>query len=1072
MRSGRRQNLRKAMTLRTVRIFLSSPGDVAAERNQVRELLLGLARGPFVRGRVLIDVVSWDDPHAPVAMDARLTPQQAVERGLPTPAECDLTIVLLWSRMGTPQSMRKADGTRYLSGTEWEFETALRADKPAFVYRSSQKVLLDADDADLKEKLVQRERVNDFFASFAAEDCTPRRAHRTYASSDELLLLVRQNVEAFLATLLTDGEADTGPPALARSAGPPATGERVAQGKLEGPASGSPAVPIAYREWVKKHHCGVDLLGLQLKKGRPPSLDTIYVPLTTAAGDREPGRDRQRARLSVDDMLGRARDDKRHVLLLDRLSRESLYVCGAPGTGKSTFCRWVAWLVAEGALPPADVAGPEAFTESLDRGLKGRLPILLKLREFWEHLPARIGGGLATADVVDTLARWVEEIRQPDGLDAPLVRAHLEHGTALLILDGMDEVPTSAGAPHVRWHPRRQLLRALVEACPEWITAGNRVLLTSRPYGLSTGEANAISLVMAPLHPLPRALQSLLTHRWFAVLSGDPQGGFETMTDLFSNIDAQPWLVELAANPLLLTAMCVVYDEGKRLPQDKHELYERVAATVLHSRYPDAADVDKAKRELGVIAYGMHTGAPFDERPTPRAEATFFEIERWLQEYQDRKVYTEQAEAGAAEARESLLSQSGVFLSTGHERAGFAHLSFQEFFAAQRAFTVDEALLMQAFATRASTSEWHNTLSFLFGRLVGLFPEPTKAINLVEALLRASETLSPGLLLVLADAAQILTGKGVALRAESRHRLQQLLVGGMMGPTPIRDRASLGSALGLLGDDRFRSDLAWLPDDERLGFIPVKAGPFTMGSRSIDGKASDEELPQHAVDLPEYWIARYPVTVAQFRVYVREAAHPTGNRDSLRGVPNHPVVWVSWHQALAYCEWLTDKLRSSPTTPPDLRARLEDAWAITLPSEAEWEKAARGDDGRLYPWGDTFDPLKANCFENALGSTSAVGLFPCGASPCGAMDMTGNVWEWTRSLWGENPSKPSFSYPYTPDDPTRERLEASPEVLRVVRGGSFHSTGNGLRAAFRNWSAPGHSGNGIGFRIVVSRFHP
>ena len=95
--------------IRTVRIFLSSPGDVAAERAQARELLLGLARGPFVRGRVHIDVVSWDDPQAPAPMDARFTPQQAVDRGLPTPAECDLTIVLLWGRMGTPLAEKKAD---------------------------------------------------------------------------------------------------------------------------------------------------------------------------------------------------------------------------------------------------------------------------------------------------------------------------------------------------------------------------------------------------------------------------------------------------------------------------------------------------------------------------------------------------------------------------------------------------------------------------------------------------------------------------------------------------------------------------------------------------------------------------------------------------------------------------------------------------------------------------------------------------------------------------------------------------------------------------------------------------
>ncbi len=184
-----------------------------------------------------------------------------------------------------------------------------------------------------------------------------------------------------------------------------------------------------------------------------------------------------------------------------------------------------------------------------------------------------------------------------------------------------------------------------------------RALRRSRPHTPRSGPRRS--------QPLPRELQSLLAHRWFAVLSGEPQAGAETAADLFANIDSQPWLVELAANPLLLTAMCIVFDEGKRLPQDKHELYERVVATVLYSRYQDPADIDKAKRELGVIAYGMHTGGGLaDGRATPKAEATFHEVERWLQDYQDRKDYTERAEAGAFEAREALLSQSGLFLST------------------------------------------------------------------------------------------------------------------------------------------------------------------------------------------------------------------------------------------------------------------------------------------------------------------------------------------------------------------------------------------------------------------------
>ena len=277
--------------VRPFRIFLSSPGDVAAERAQARELLLGLARGPFVRGRVHIDVVSWDDPHGGATMDARLTPQQAVDRSLPTPAECDLTVVLLWGRMGTPLTETKADGTPYLSGTEWEFENALAANKPVLVYRRTEKVLLDPDDPEFDEKLTQKRRVDAFFESFEG------RGRRDSARSSRHLRIaerpahaLRQDVERYLSELLREADADA----------QPQRGGCAADRKRGSIAAGPPEVPVAYREWVKKQHGGVDLLGLQLKKGRPPSLSAIYVPQTTTRRRPPTSADRRRRRTPRD----------------------------------------------------------------------------------------------------------------------------------------------------------------------------------------------------------------------------------------------------------------------------------------------------------------------------------------------------------------------------------------------------------------------------------------------------------------------------------------------------------------------------------------------------------------------------------------------------------------------------------------------------------------------------------------------------------------------------------------------------------------------------------------------------
>ena len=176
------------------------------------------------------------------------------------------------------------------------------------------------------------------------------------------------------------------------------------------------------------------------------------------------------------------------------------------------------------------------------------------------------------------------------------------------------------------------------------------------------------------------------------------------------------------------------------------------------------------------------------------------------------------------------------------------------------------------------------------------------------------------------------------------------------------------------------------------------------------------------------------------------------------------MVYVSWHDAMAYCRWL-----SGVTGKP-----------ITLPSEAQWEKAARGglppagrDKGRAreYPWGDEWDEAKCNTGELGLGDTTPVGIFPEGASPYGCLDMAGNVWEWTRSLWGEDYSVPEFKYPYDPRD-GRENPEAGDDILRVLRGGSFFDLRVGARCAFRCWYGPFLDWYIGGFRVVVSPISP
>jgi formylglycine-generating enzyme required for sulfatase activity len=254
-----------------------------------------------------------------------------------------------------------------------------------------------------------------------------------------------------------------------------------------------------------------------------------------------------------------------------------------------------------------------------------------------------------------------------------------------------------------------------------------------------------------------------------------------------------------------------------------------------------------------------------------------------------------------------------------------------------------------------------------------------------------------------------------------------------------------------------------------------------MGSDTAkDPNAYDNELPQHALSLPEYWIGKGPVRVAEFAAFVRvtqyqtqaekdgksyawngsewkevagaEWSHPGGPTTNVEHKQGHPVTHVSWDDAQAYCTWAT-KI-----------AGME----IALPSEAEWEKAARGTEGCLYPWGnDAPDATRLNYNQNVQDTTEVGQYGALGASPYGCEDMAGNVWEWTRSLWGKDGSKPEFGYPYTDRLADRENAAAGRNVLRVLRGGSFYGIGRDVQCAIRNLYNPNTHLDNIGFRVIV-----
>jgi formylglycine-generating enzyme required for sulfatase activity len=273
-----------------------------------------------------------------------------------------------------------------------------------------------------------------------------------------------------------------------------------------------------------------------------------------------------------------------------------------------------------------------------------------------------------------------------------------------------------------------------------------------------------------------------------------------------------------------------------------------------------------------------------------------------------------------------------------------------------------------------------------------------------------------------------------------------------------------GDILDKLEDPRFDSQHWFLAKDDSFGFNHIPAGKFWMGSDETVEIAESHEKPIHQVYLSDFWISRYPVTFSQFKAYSMDSGRPI----NYKSPGNHPAVYVTWFDALEYCNWLQKKLikfaREQSRCRGVWRKLVDGASKVVLPSEAEWEKACRGTDRRVYPWPNQDNLLGIANMEMNVGSTSSVGSFGRGVSPFGIMDMAGNVWEWTRSIWGSNWESPDFNYPYFPSD-GREQLRSP--GFRILRGGCFLSSRKSLRSSSRLRLNPTNKDDHIGFRVAI-----
>ncbi|WP_295884746.1 SUMF1/EgtB/PvdO family nonheme iron enzyme [uncultured Thiohalocapsa sp.] len=796
-------------------------------------------------------------------------------------------------------------------------------------------------------------------------------------------------------------------------------------------------------------------------------------------------------------------------------SRACAVLLGKPGSGKSTFVNFVALCLAGELLGDPDT-NLKRLTAPLPRddgedadepqpwSHAALLPVPVVLRDFaaGPHLPGdgnepgadalwgHIGDDLARCDKADYL---------------PHLRRRMLNGEALLLLDGLDEVADADG--------RRDRVLGAIRA---FAVAHDRarILVTARPYAYERPEwrLDDAGFDSAMLADFSDGQIRRFVRRWYARRSDDAadNAGRARLLEraVFEREGGR--LSDLARRPLLLTLMAYLHAEKQRaLPDKRHELYAQILDLLL--RNWDAkrfkVDADGTPREdqpalteylavgpaevrcaLERLAYLAHRDQGGKGGADNGGTADIAEKDLL---YALSRIKSDSTSVNDRKLRHYLEHRSGVLTQRGPGVYTFPHRSFQEYLAACHLRSADFDFDDPALACLGEDAlDSNETLIAALGRL-----EPDRWREAV--LLAAAETehfawavadelapeLPPGDWKgdgePIADpdawgarlAGQILLEATEPAKANrSRSRIRERVRDGQLAVMRrsrllAKERCAAGDCLSLLGDIRFDPECWFLPAEPDLGFVQVPAGRFRMGQDDASLNLDLAEQPVHELALSAYWIGRWPVTVGQFRAFVEHSGQAPRDGRALHDPDSRPVRWIDWHEADAYCRWLQARLLELPAdAAPRLAGALRDGrLRAALPSEPEWERAARGTDELTYPWAVL--PGLAD-FESAnmhgdIGDSGVVGCYPRGVSPTGCEDLSGNVWEWTRSRSG--------GYPYPPSGPERAEREGSGsgDRLRVLRGGSFLSSGRNCRAAARSCAIRLRLVD-VGFRLVWS----
>ncbi|MBU0655856.1 MAG: SUMF1/EgtB/PvdO family nonheme iron enzyme [Gammaproteobacteria bacterium] len=836
-----------------------------------------------------------------------------------------------------------------------------------------------------------------------------------------------------------------------------------------------------YLDYMMQDCMGLEWLRLVRKQDEKTAvmgLDAVYTPLltTTLEQDKEVLNDRQQRRLSSLEVLNQ---------------QQRLVLTGTPGSGKSAFVSYLALCLAGENLgdkranlqaltaPLPDKDGKPQTVEVEVDGKKEACEV----RQPWDHkalIPVRIilrdfsASRYFPSSDKEANARCVLDFLhnhlQENCLEGygKILEGRLRTGEALVMFDGLDEVPHAG--------ERRKRLISCIDAFVKSFHKA-RFLVTCRPYAYEKAEWKLAGFAESHLADFNQGQIIRFIQQWY---SHSPEFTADSATQRAGRLQravlGRDSLRKLGERPLLLSLIAYLDANRYELPERRADLYERLLDLLIDewekARFK-ANDSDDALRcEQHSLAEYLQIGQESIRLVLKRlAFQAHQKQDAGQKETADiaaNDLVTQLVAVAAAVGRndvkplrlcEYLRDRVGILYQRGGATEmdavyTFPHRSFQEYLAASYFRLEEDALFptdtdfstwqeMAAHLGKTDPDRWREVIVLAGGIDAQINPRPVW--DLLAALYPVAEAPSKEVAWGLRLAGEILAENLKPDQVGRIHkpifeRIRAALPQTLITPhLPAIERAAIGRYLATIGDPRPE-----IMTVEAMQFCDIPAGKFWMGKGQYDEKGEEllPETPAGVYDVSyRYRMAKYPVTVTQFQQFVTATGFKPGSEDALRGAANAPVVYISQIEAMQFCQWLTQHLHDKKLLAPDL--------CVTLPDEAEWEKAARGglednpEPQRRYPWGNEISDEHLN-YNMAIVQLTTPGMYPQGASPYECEDMAGNVWEWTRSEYGEYP------YPAVSTEVWKKRSFANGDRADCgLRGGAFYFDQGYVRSSVR-----------------------